>query len=543
MKLRMWTYDLAREQAPTLDHLYQIAAMTQDAGFNALGLYMEHRFAYPSTPWSHGKGVVTPEMIARLRAEFPSLQIIPFINLLGHFEGFLYTEHGKRYREELFAGMQACPAMPEFVELCKKIIDDTCEIFDSEIIHLGGDETWQLGASAASKARIEELTQQFLASGGRPVESTSAPAQSDREMYEGASSTGAPSEGIDGKALLYGAHFGPLAEYVESKGRRPAVWGDMYYDHPLALEAMPKSTLIFDWQYFQGIRSTCQRFIDRGFEVVGCPALQTYNATWMHVEASEENVREVTQDVRDLGLFGVCVTTWECALMGAYDTLFPALRACGSMLQGGDGSFYAAYGATSPKHEEWARAMSQELAALGGTFTPGRIRSSLKVRLLLNANPFLAWLHHGDELYDTERGKKAVDLATRALIIAPEEAYKGPAFFLRGAVEFVQLAEAARLEYAYGRPESAVAKLAASRQIFVDMAKYARWTNQRIGGSLADIERCRVAGEWIEKVMQRIRKYGDGSLGYLPAWEVITHPKFMPHDQACWWLINRWANQ
>ncbi len=539
MKLKMWMYDLAREQAPTLDHLYQIASMTQDAGFNALGLYMEHRFAYPSTPWSHGKGCVTPEMIARLRSEFPSLTLIPFINLLGHFEGFLYTETGKQYREEMFAGLQASPANPDFVQLCRNIIDDTCAIFDSEIIHIGGDETWQLGVSEASKARIAELinTHQDRATAG-PSKTT----ESDQALYEGEVKE-TTAEEVDGKALLYGAHFGPLADYVVEKGRRPAVWGDMYYDHPSALTFMPASTLIFDWQYFKGIRETAPQFVEHGFEVVGCPALQTYNATWLHVEASEANVREVADDVRDLDLHGVCVTTWECGMMGAYDTLFPALKASAAILNGSQGSFYEEYGRVSAHHEAWARVMSERLSELGGVFTPGKIRSSLKTRLLLMSNPFLCWMHHADELCGTDRGEKAAELAAEALHFAPDEGYKGPAMLLRSAVDFVRMAEEARLEYGYGRTEAAVAKLAASRQVFDDLAKYAKWNHQRIGGSLADIERCRIAREWVEKVMHRVRHYGDGSLGYLPAWEIITHPKFVPHDQACWWLINRWANQ
>lgn len=540
MQLKMWTYDLAREQAPTLDHLYQIASVTQDAGFNALGLYMEHRFAYPSTPWSHGKGCVTPEMIARLRAEFPSLKLIPFINLLGHFEGFLYTEFGKQFREEMFAGLQASPANPDFVKLCRQIIDDTCAIFDSEIIHIGGDETWQLGASEASKHRIAELIELHQDKAGAKV---GRQGESDRELYEGSASTAESADGIDGKALLYGAHFGPLADYVVSKGRRPAVWGDMYYDHPSALDFMPAQTLIFDWQYFKGIRTTAPQFIEKGFEVVGCPALQTYNATWLHVEASEANVREVADDVRDLDLYGVCVTTWECGMLGAYDTLFPALKASAAILNGSQGSFYEEYGRVSAHHEAWARVMSERLTELGGVFSQGRIRSSLKTRLLLMSNPFLCWMHHAEEFCGSDRGQRASELAAEALQIAPDEAYRGPAMLLRSAVDFVRMAEEARLEYAYGRTESAVAKLAASRQVFDDMAKYAKWNHQRIGGSLADIERCRIAKEWVEKVMQRVRHYGDGSLGYLPAWEIITHPKFVPHDQTCWWLINRWANQ
>lgn len=512
MPLKMWMLDIAREQCFTRDHLYEIASLTLDSGYDALGLYLEHRFAYPSAPWVQGKGCLTAETIRAVRSEFPSLKLIPFINLLGHFEGFLYTEQGRQYREEVFKGMQGCPANPDFVRLCENLIDDTLEIFDSEIIHIGGDETWQLGCNPACQERMEAL----------------------KRSTEGAE---------DGKALLYGEHFGPLAERVRKSGRRPAVWGDMFVDHPTALDCLPKDTLIFDWQYFGGVAETSKRFTEAGFEVIGCPAIQTYNATWMHVRESESNVREVATDVRETGLSGVCVTTWEMGLMGAYDTLFPALRACGEILNGGQGSFYEAYGRESAQHEEWARLMSDELSALGGTFKPGKIRSSLKVRLLLNANPFLAWVHHAEEFTDGPRGEQAVELANRALQVAPNEAYKGPAVLLRSAVEFVQIAEAARREYAYGHTEAAVAKLATTRQLFDDLGKYARWTHQRIGGSLADIERCRIAREWVEKVMTRIRQVGDGKLGYLPAWEIVTHPKFVPHDQASWWLINRWSNE
>lgn len=503
----MWMLDIAREQSPSLDHLRAYCRLSQEAGFDAIGLYLEHRFAYPSAPWAHGCGAVTPQMVRQLQSEFPDLQIVPFINLLGHFEGMIYTEEGKRFREELFQGMQACPSKPEFVDLCRGMIDDVIEAFSSDLIHIGGDETWQLGACPQCKPKVEA------------------------------------AEG-DGKAQLYGAHFGPLAAYVESKGRRPAVWGDMYKDHPDALSHMPKSTLIFDWQYFGGVKDSARQFTELGFEVVGCPALHTYNATWLHIAQSEDNVRQVASDAAELGLHGVCVTTWECGLFGAYDTLFPALRACGEIARDPStaATFLSAYLSESERYEEWARLMGVELQECGGLFTFTGIRSSLKCRTLLYSNPFLAWMHHGEEL-SGEVGDCALAIFERAMAVAPTEAAKDITLFARHCVEFVRLAEAARQEYAAEQAEGAIGKLSQTRHLFDDLEKIARRTHERIGGSLADIERCRNAKAHIERVISRIRQHGDGSLGYLPAFEIITHPKFVPHDQACWWLINRWANQ
>lgn len=515
MQLRMWTYDLAREQCPSLEHMRTFCDVTLQGGYNAIGLYLEHRFAYPSAPWAHGRDCLGPEIVHRLQEEYPQLQIIPFVNLLGHFEGMIYTEDGKKFREERFQGMQACPSNPAFVEFAKQLIDDTLAIFKSEIIHIGGDETWQLGKCpwCAEKMRASE------------------------------------GEGKDGKAVLYGEHFGPLAQHVVDKGRRPAVWGDMYLDHPQALEYIPKETLIFDWQYFKSPLETSRSFKERGFEVVCCPTIQTYNAVWCHLGQSEANVRDAYAAAEELDAFGVCITTWECALLGNYETLLPAIRASGetpNQTLVGDRNvpykFSAAYAEESERHGDWARLMGVELPSVGDVFAHSQTRSSLKVRLLLQANPFLAWLHHREELSGA-LGDEALEILEEAIHIAPTASYRGVSEFVKGAVEFVRYAEQARQAYANGLPGVATASLAPCRQIFENLEKTARASHLNIGGSLADIERCRVAREHVERVIKRIKEYGDGSLGYLPAFEHITHPRFVPHDQAAWWLINRWASE
>lgn len=488
--MRLWTYDLAREQAPTLEHLRTLCELSLDAGYDALGLYLEHRFAYPSAPWARGDGAVNPAQVQALRREYPALQIIPFVNLLGHFEGFIYTEEGKRFREGRLTGMQACPSDPEFRRLCQAILDDTLAAFDSEIIHIGGDETWQLGSCPTCS------------------------------MREG------------GKEAIYGEHFGPLARYVEERGRRPAVWGDMFLEHPGALAAMPKQTLVFDWQYFASPLETSRQFQGRGFDVVCCPSIQTYNAVWCHLAESQENVRQAYAAADRLSAAGVCVTTWECGLFGAYETLLPAIGACASP----NADLLAAYDG------DWARLMGVELPKLGGSFAHSTTRSSLKVRLLLEANPFLAWLYHHEELAGP-RGDQALALFEEAIRVAPSAAYRGVAEFGKTAVQFVRFAEEARQAYANRLPGVAVASLAPCRQLFDSLERVARANHLNFGGSRADIARCRVAREHVERVILRIKEYGDGSLGYLPAFEIITHPKFVPHDQGAWWLINRWANE
>jgi len=523
----MWMYDLAREQSPTLDHLRTFCELSRDAGYNALGLYLEHRFAYASTPWAHGRGSVTAEMVAVIQDEFPDLQIIPFVNLLGHFEGLLYTENGRKYAEENFKGMQACPSKPALLELVNALIDDVVAVFKSDIIHIGGDETTQLGKCPVCAERVRKFEE---------------------------------TPGVDGKAKLYGEHFGVLSERVRAAGRRPAVWGDMFFDHPTALENIHKDTVIFDWQYFKGPSESSRVFREAGYDVVYCPTLQTYNASWLHLPQSEANTVAHIRAAAVDNVLGMCLTTWECGLFGNYETLLPAIRTAGNWMVSpatmptdeptsddrttyrDATGFQRGYLAASERHEEWARLMGSELQNAGGIFTYTGIRSSLKCRLLLYSNPFLFWRHHGEAL-SSEVGARALEILDHAISVAPDVAYRGVSEFVRSAIEFARYAESAHLLYAAGIPGQAAAALMPCRQVFENLAKIAKSNHLRIGGSLADIERCVIAQRHVEVVIRRIKDYGDGALGYLPSFETITHPKFVPHDQANWWLINDWANE
>jgi len=492
----MWMYDIAREQNPDPDLMRRLARMTLDAGYDALGLYLEHRFAYPSVPWAAGNGGLTPEMVQLLQREFPELQFIPFVNLLGHFEGFLYTEDGAKFAAERFKGLQADPLNEEFVRLAEGMLDDVLSIFSSEIVHIGGDETQQLHLLG------------------------------------------------DRAGEVYGSHFGRFAQRVIDAGRRPAVWGDMFVTHPEALAAIPKETLIFEWEYFKSPREATAKFMAEGYDVVLCPTLQVYSAPWFQLEPSEANVRDLVAAQAELGAYGVCLATWESTLFATYETMVPAITAVGRMLNGDaePGAILRAYGTESESHEVWARLMGVDLAACGGVFGPSTIRSGLKCRLLLYGNPFLLWLRHREEL-NGEAGDRALAILDHSISVSPNAGYRGVSEFVRMAIEFSRITELAHQAYAGRIVGEALTHLAVGRQIFENLEKIAKANFIRFGGSRADIERCRVAREHVERVMRRMKQYGDESMGYLPSFETITHPNFMPYDQGNWWLINTWARE
>lgn len=505
MPQAMLMLDLAREQMPTRDHLFTYAKLAQSAGYQSLGLYLEHRFAFQCTPWSHGPRAITAETIKDLQSEFPSLQIVPFINVLGHMEGFIYTQEGRHLREETFTGLQACPSNPELQLLAKKMVQEVLEAFSSPLVHIGGDETYQLHKCPRCQNAVPENTS-------------------------------------DPKAWLYHQFYKPLLNQVIEQNRTPGIWGDMFLDHPEALKDIPTETVIFDWQYMHGISKTTPNF--EGFSVYGCPTLHVYNAPWLHLNGTEANIREVSQDCHDLNCQGVCITLWEGGLFGAYDSFFPVIKWAREAITDPKtpDTILNAYQQESADSAMWADLMGVQLEAIGGVFQFKQLRNPLKARLLLYSNPFLCWMHHHEQLSGPD-GELALSICEKAMQCATNEASKNATLFVRSAIEFVRLAQTADEHYSKGETEKAIAALNPTRYLFDSLQKLAQQNHERIGSSLADIERCQAAKKHIELVIHRIRKYVDGSLGYRPSFEVITNPRFMPHDQGCWWLVNKWANE
>lgn len=503
--LRMWSVDIAREQCLSAEHLHKLCRMSLEAGYNAIGLYLEHRFQYGFSPFESQLECLGPEDISWLEREFPNLQIIPMVNVLGHMEGFLRQEGYQNRSEERFKGLQSCPSQPETAELAQRIIDSVAKAFRSGLIHIGGDETAALGVCPLCKSRVDQFEKE---------------------------------PGIDGKARLYQQYHQPLLQKVIDLGRQPAIWGDMLLAHPQAIPAIPKQTLIFDWQYFNSPRETSSVLLESGLDVVACPALLSYNSTWLHLPESQTNVADHIAAAQQLSLAGICVTTWEPALMGMMETWLPALRAFGKQINGRPATCKAEY--EKDEAGPWLNLMSQ-LPEVCPSFGFSRIRSGIKCRLLLYSNPFLLWLRQKD--LSEAPGDAAKQILLQAEAVAPNAAYRGASEWARLAIEFCQHANASALHYGNANLGLCQTELQACRQVFEAIERIAEGAHRRFGGSRADIWRCRKARLHVESVMKNVRDFGDGNLGYRPSFEHLCHPKFMPHDQGAWWLVNSWANE
>jgi hypothetical protein len=496
VELIAWSYDIAREQSPSLERLRGLAGRSRAAGYNALGLYLEHRFAYPSAPWAAGPGCVDRNTIrALLETARPlGLRVIPFLNTLGHMEGFIRAAGGEWLAEGPAPGhlsLQMCPTRPECREFARRLVSDALQCFDDEWIHLGGDETRQLGQCAQCAARARLL-------------------------------------GLGG---LYGEYFGALCKWVLEQGRRPCLWADMVLKHPEALHEIPRDTVLFDWQYTTRPLPTTQRLRAAGFDVVCCPSLRTYDSGWCFWPESRTNIDEHAQDAPQTGALGVCLTSWEFAFFSQFDAALPLVLAAGRRLA---------------RSEDWNAALAAEggapyarAAAILGSDVPrasaflatGTWRN-LRDRLVTRQDPFLLWRDWRADACGPP-GNRILELCDAAARGLPaNEPLHGAIELHRSAVGWVRDVEQAAGAYRARDTRAAVAALEAGEARLARLAP-ALESAAACGGSAADVQRLGGLRSAVRRVRATLEKLPSAS-GYRPAFETVIHPAYILDDQAAW---------
>lgn len=495
-----WMYDIAREQSPHQDALGEILRRSAAAGYNAVGLYLEHRFAYPSAPWAAGPGCLTPAAVRQLQAGTgeqrgqAGVRIIPFLNTLGHLEGFIRSEGGQWLAEGAagFGGVQMCATRPECAAFARDLVSDVLEVFDDEWVHLGGDETRRLGQCPRCAARVAQV----------------------------------------GTGGLYGEYFGPLCRFVLERGRRPCLWGDMLLQHPQALDAIPRQTVIFDWQYFSRPRESTRVFRERGFDVVCCPSIQTYNASWCFLRDSQANIDEHREDALAAGALGVLVATWELCYFTNYASTWPLIFAAGRRLAHGQDWAGAVAAEGGEAYARAADILGNQIPATAALLAPGTWRR-MRDNLVIRQNPFLLW-----RVWRAEACGAAGDAVLRlcdeadALLPDPEAPLHFAIDLHRVAVEWVRAAELAHRAYAAGDLTGAVDALSAGS----GHLRRLRPTLERVagaGGSAADVARLERLVEKVELARERICALPLGA-GQRPAFEVLIEEAYVAGDQAAW---------
>jgi hypothetical protein len=529
MRYRMVMLDLARDRDFVMDHVKALIDVLSRFKVNMLMLYLEYRYAFPSHKAIGPPRSLTPEQAAELdayaRRRF--VEVIAQVNCLGHCEGIVNTEAHK-HRVESFErhGFQLCPSRRDAAAFVESLYRDVSAPFSTGFLHVGGDESWELGECPACRRRAARV----------------------------------------GKHGLYLAHVLKMHAVARKLGKRMMLWGDMVLTYRGLASKLPKDIVIFDWHYTGRSPETLAFFRKRGFEVFVCPAVNQYWSNFTKTTHSVRNITGLIAGGHAGGAIGECTCAWELSRGAHFEHglqhLALSAQCAWSRRRVRPAEFARAFSLHFFGHdgtEHWAvcTLLGDELPKTCETLS---VKSGRKMRraLIGSADPF-AIRREFPEALDAKAARRIsrlLDEAERKLRTVELAATRHRdvlAYFRftitlhRAAMVIVQGLERARLAYARAaraqdrgdttrmetEVQSVLDEFAEAKRHYELVAGFCRHANAEAGAPRLDVE----------SVEAKIRRL-DAKAAFvttmlredlpLVRWELLVEPQYEVYDQAHW---------
>lgn len=225
-----------------------------------------------------------------------NIKLIPGVSIHGHWNELLAMEHFMDCREVMCGeeteisnvGNSICPNNPKALGVIRQLLDIFVDCFQPEMILVGGDEIYSVGGDAACRdAKV----------------------------------------GI-GKTGIILSNFIRFRDYLEGKGVKMGIWGDMIisisgenrYDgnveevkykqsNMYLLDILRRNTIIFDWWYVGESEKSQKFFKENGFETIACTST---HACMMHFASPQQqiNMWKLFRGACKYNLDGCMVTDW-----------------------------------------------------------------------------------------------------------------------------------------------------------------------------------------------------------------------------------------
>jgi N-acetyl-beta-hexosaminidase len=231
---------------------------------NTLILRVDYNYQYESYPQLQDSGALSKTDVKKLVAvcRKNNIRLIPQVNLLGHqswagrlgnllkkFPEFDETPSVKmpeKYSWPNADGLYCksyCPLHPDVHKVVFAVMDEMCDVFETDAFHAGMDEVFYIG-------------------------DTKCPRCSGKDHAE-----------------LFGGEVSRIQDHLAQKNRTLWIWGDRLIDGKTtglgmweasmnntyrAIDMIPKEVVICDWHY-ERPDQTAVYFAMKGFKVITCP--------------------------------------------------------------------------------------------------------------------------------------------------------------------------------------------------------------------------------------------------------------------------------
>lgn len=295
MRYRGIDDDLSRGPFPTLDFQKHQIRVFASFKINIYSPYFEHTLLYPDQPLAAPPGSsLTPEEVKDLVAYARQyhITIIPEQEAFGHLHHLLKWELYQDLAETPHGHVLA-PGQSGTLPLIKDWFTQIAQEFPSPFIHIGADETFDLGVG-----RTHDAVQQ------------------------------------QGYGPVYIDFLKQIHDQLEPLHRRLLFWGDIGDANPDAVSALPKDMIAVPWNYWSasGFDKMIEPFAKNGIETWVAPGDGNWNEVYPIAKTALWNIQGFISDGQRLGSTGALTTVWNddgegLFNMDWYGVLFGAVAA------------------------------------------------------------------------------------------------------------------------------------------------------------------------------------------------------------------------
>ena len=274
MKYRGIDDDLSRGPFPTLkfqEHQIEVFASFK---INIYSPYFENTLLYPDQPLAapHG-GALTPAEAKEL-VDFATryhVTIVPEQEAFGHLHHVLEYDIYQDVAETPH-GFVLAPGQPGTIPLIKDWFGDIAKEFPSPFIHIGADETFDLGIGRTREA-VEK----------------------------------------QGYGPVYVDFLKQIHDALEPLHKQLLFWGDIGDENPTAVPGLPKDMIAVPWNYsaHANFDKLIEPFARAGMEVWVAPGDANWNEVYPVEETAFLNIQGFIGAGQKMGSAGALTTVWN----------------------------------------------------------------------------------------------------------------------------------------------------------------------------------------------------------------------------------------
>ncbi len=301
--IRGYYFDITRGRVPKPETLFKLVDKLAFYKMNHLELYVEHSFEYSGMEEIWGdKDPITREEIIKLdeycRKNY--VELVPSFALFGHlyeilrnpkFSHLCEIEPEKEYNwVDRMLHHTIDISNPQSFELIKQMIDDVLPLFSSDKFNICCDETFDLG-KGKSRKYVEEK----------------------------------------GIGFAYAEFVNKIANYVQSKGKKVLLWGDIVLKYPECMDKMAKDVTMLNWNYSaEPSEEAIALFKRANVPQIVCPGTSAWIGTLNGYKNAYSNITQSIKYAKKYEATGVLTTDWgDCGHINMPEYSFPLLALSG----------------------------------------------------------------------------------------------------------------------------------------------------------------------------------------------------------------------